>query len=36
VLEGDELFLVTTRQVAAGEELLWTYSEYARERFGLP
>jgi hypothetical protein len=36
VLEGDELFLVATRHVDAGEELLWRYSEYARERFGLP
>jgi len=35
VVEEDELYLVATRDVSVGEELLWTYSDYARERFGL-
>jgi hypothetical protein len=33
VVEGDVLFLEVTRAVAAGEELCFTYSEYARERY---
>jgi hypothetical protein len=35
VLEGNEVYLVATRPVQVGEELLWTYSPYAQERFGL-
>ncbi|MBI4213219.1 MAG: SET domain-containing protein-lysine N-methyltransferase [Chloroflexi bacterium] len=33
--EGTTLYLRTTRPVGAGEELFFTYSDYARERFGL-
>ena len=33
--EAGVLYLQTTRSVAAGEELTFTYSDYARERFGL-
>ena len=35
VIEGDRVFLQTLRPVSAGEELFFTYSEYAQERFGL-
>lgn len=35
VVEGDELFLEVLRDVPAGEELCFEYSDYARERFGL-
>src|SRR5262249_15243493 len=35
VVTGHEVFLRTTRPVAAGEELFFCYSEYAQERFGL-
>jgi hypothetical protein len=36
VVEGDAVFLVLRRDVNAGEELCFTYSEYARERFARP
>jgi SET domain-containing protein len=35
VIEGRALFLELLRDVDAGEELCFAYSEYARERFGL-
>jgi len=35
VVEGDEIFLELLRDVAAGEELCFAYSAYARERYGL-
>src|SRR4051812_34690345 len=35
VVNGDTVFLELLRDVAAGDELCFTYSEYARERFGL-
>ena len=35
VVEGDAVFLTLLRDVAAGEELCFAYSEYARERFGI-
>jgi len=35
VVEGDALFLELTRDVTAGEELCFAYSEYARERYGI-
>lgn len=35
VVEGDALFLELLRDVAAGEELRFAYSDYARARFGL-
>jgi hypothetical protein len=35
VVEGDRLYLQALRSIAAGEELLFCYSEYAQERFGL-
>lgn len=35
VIEGETLYLQTTRAVEAGEELFFCYSDYAQERFGL-
>jgi hypothetical protein len=35
VVEGDALFLELLRDVAAGEELCFAYSDYARARFGM-
>ena len=35
VIEGDAVFLELIRDVAAGEELFFEYSAYARERFGV-
>ena len=35
VIEGDAVFLELLRDVDAGEELCFCYSEYARERFGI-
>ena len=35
VVEGDAVFLELLRDVDAGEELCFAYSEYARERFGV-
>jgi hypothetical protein len=35
VVAGDEVYLRALRPIAAGEELLFCYSEYAQERFGL-
>ncbi len=35
VVDGDVLFLELTRDVTAGEELCFAYSEYARERYGI-
>ena len=35
VIEGDAVFLELLRDVGAGEELCFAYSDYARERFGL-
>lgn len=35
VVEGDAVFLELLRDVDAGEELCFAYSEYARERFGI-
>jgi len=35
VVEGDEVFLELLRDVAAGEELCFAYSAYARERYGI-
>ena len=36
VIEGEAVFLELLRDVDAGEELFLAYSEYARERFGIP
>ena len=36
VVEGDLVYLQAIRPVPAGEELFFCYSDYARERFGLP
>jgi hypothetical protein len=36
IIEGNEVLLRVTRPVAVGEELFFTYSTYAQERFGLP
>ena len=36
VVQGDEVFLQSLRPIAAGEELLFCYSEYAQARFRLP
>jgi len=33
VIEGDAVFLELLRDVAAGEELCFAYSDYARDRF---
>lgn len=35
VVEGDAVFLQLLRDVAAGDELCFAYSKYARERFGI-
>ena len=35
VVEGEAVFLELVRDVEAGEELCFAYSEYARERFGI-
>jgi hypothetical protein len=35
VVEGHRVYLCTLRAIAAGEELVFTYSTYAQERFGL-
>ena len=35
VFDGETLFLELTRDVAAGEELCFAYSDYARERYGI-
>ncbi|MSQ09694.1 MAG: SET domain-containing protein-lysine N-methyltransferase [Dehalococcoidia bacterium] len=35
VVEGTRLFMEALRDIAAGEELFFTYSDYARERFGI-
>lgn len=35
VVEGGSVFLQLRRDVAAGEELCFAYSAYARERFGI-
>ncbi|MDO8461316.1 MAG: SET domain-containing protein-lysine N-methyltransferase [Deltaproteobacteria bacterium] len=35
IIEGKEVYLRLLRNVQAGEELLFTYSNYAQERFGL-
>jgi hypothetical protein len=35
VLEDGALYLQVTRPVQPGEELFYTYSAYARERFGI-
>ena len=35
VVEGEGVFLELLRDVDAGEELCFAYSEYARERFGI-
>lgn len=35
LVDGDTLSVTVVRPVAAGEELLLAYSEYARERFGI-
>ena len=35
VIEGDAVFLELLRDVAAGEELCFAYSQYARDRFGI-
>ncbi len=36
VIEGDEVFLQLLKDVDADDELCFTYSDYARERFGIP
>ena len=35
VVEGNDLFLELLRDVEAGEELCFSYSEFARTRYGL-
>lgn len=35
IVEGDALFLQLVRDVDAGEELCFAYSDYARQRFGV-
>ena len=35
VVEGDAVFLELLRDVDAGEELCFAYTEYARERYGV-
>jgi len=35
VVEGERLYLQALRSVAAGEELYFSYSDYARQRFGI-
>ena len=36
MVEGDTVFLELLRDVEAGEELCFAYSEYARERYAIP
>jgi hypothetical protein len=36
IVEGDTAFLELVRDVEPGEELCFAYSEYARQRFGIP
>jgi SET domain-containing protein len=36
VIEGRRVYLQALRPIAAGEELFFCYSSYARSRFGLP
>jgi len=36
VVEGDVAFLELVRDVSAGEELCFAYSEYARQRYAIP
>ena len=35
IVEGDAVFLELLRDVAAGEELCFSYSDFARERYGI-
>ena len=35
VVEGDAVFLELLRDVDAGDELCFSYSDYARERYGI-
>ena len=35
VIEGQDVFLQLLRDVPAGDELCFTYSAYARERYGI-
>ena len=35
VIEGDSVFLQVLRDVEAGEELCFSYSDYARARYGI-
>jgi SET domain-containing protein len=35
VVEGDAVFLELLRDVNAGDELCFSYSDYARERYGI-
>lgn len=35
VIEGDRAFLCALRPIAAGEEVFFSYTDYAQERFGL-
>jgi SET domain-containing protein len=35
VVEGETVYLQLLRDVSAGEELCFAYSDYARERFGI-
>jgi SET domain-containing protein len=35
VVEGDAIFLELLRDVDAGDELCFSYSDYARERYGI-
>lgn len=35
VIEGDQVYLRAVRSVQVGEELFFTYSGYAQDRFGL-
>jgi hypothetical protein len=35
VIEGEKVYLRALRDISPGEEVLFTYSDYARDRFGL-
>ena len=35
IVDGEAVYLQLLRDVSAGEELCFAYSEYARERFGI-
>ncbi|MGL6095712.1 MAG: SET domain-containing protein-lysine N-methyltransferase, partial [Fimbriiglobus sp.] len=35
VVDGDDVWLRFPRPIAAGEEIVWRYSNYARDRFGI-